>query len=299
MKKEIPPFEDPRRVLGRHGLAPKRRMSQNFLVARSVVERIADATEAAEGRVVVELGPGLGTLTGELLRRGARVVAIEKDPEMIGVLEAEFGGVETFEVREGDATAIDLTDLSEELGGPLTLVGNLPYAATGAIMRNLVHHRAAIAAAVVMVQREVRDRLAAEPATSAYGALTVFIRAAFEVERVLNVTPGSFHPPPRVSSAVARLVPPEVIRAEETETFRRVVRSSFDARRKTLRNALRRGFEGERVDAALEATGVDGKRRGETLSVEEFRALAEAIADSPPDAPDGRAAEADPAVGEG
>ncbi|MBW2460340.1 MAG: ribosomal RNA small subunit methyltransferase A [Deltaproteobacteria bacterium] len=277
MSAGIPAFEDPRKVLARYGLAPKRRMSQNFLIARSVVERIADAANAAPGAPVVELGPGLGTLTGELLRRGSRVVAVEKDPQMIAVLEAEFGDVDAFEVRAGDATSLDLGALAIELGGPLTLVGNLPYAATGAIMRNLVRQRSAIAAAVVMVQREVRDRLAADPGTSAYGALTVFVRAAFEVERVINVTPGSFHPPPKVASAVARLVPPAELRAEETETFRGVVRSAFDARRKTLRNALRRKFEGDQVDAALEATGIDGRRRGETLSVEEFRGLAEAI----------------------
>jgi len=269
---EVPPFEDPRRVLGRHRLSPKKRMSQNFLVARSVVERIAAATQVKEGELILELGPGLGTLTGELLRRGARVLAIEKDPEMIDVLREELGAIERFEVRYGDAATVHLAEAVRDEGCPIRVVGNLPYSVTGAILRNLGTQRRELISAVVMVQREVRDRLIAAPGKKDYGALSVFTQAAFEVERVLDVKPGSFHPPPKVSSAVVRLVPCE--RAEETPQFRVVVRAAFETRRKTLRNALKRIADVELVDRALAEAGIDGGRRGETLSVEEFATLA-------------------------
>jgi 16S rRNA (adenine1518-N6/adenine1519-N6)-dimethyltransferase len=270
-----PPFEDPRRVLARHDLSPKKRMSQNFLVARAIVERIADATEVHDGERIVELGPGLGTLTGELLRRGARVVAIEKDPEMVEVVEAELGGTGRIEVLHADAAEVDLASIAD--GSPIKVVGNLPYAVTGAILKNLVNHRSSIALAVVMVQREVRDRLVSKPGTRDYGALTVFTQAAFRVDKVVDVKAGSFHPPPKVASAVVRLSPLDPPRAAETPTFRNVVKAAFQARRKTLRNALRQMAETELVDRALAETGIDGRRRGETLDVEEFGVLADAF----------------------
>ncbi len=265
-------WEDPRRVMKRHGLAPKRSFRQNFLVSRSAVERIAEALAPRPDELTVELGPGLGTLTAALLRAGATMLAIERDRDMLAVLAAELGQIDRLELREGDAATIDLRALAAERGR-VALVGNLPYAVTGAILRNVVEQRDAVSRAVLMVQREVRDRLVAAPAPKAYGALTVFVQASFEVESVLRVPAGAFHPPPKVESAVVRLIPRAVPRAEETEAFRAVVHAAFGTRRKTLRNALRRsGAEG-----ALEASGIDGDRRGETLSIEELAALAAAL----------------------
>lgn len=273
----VPGWEDPRRVMRRHGLAPKRSFSQNFLVARPTVERIAAALAPRPDELTVELGPGLGTLTGALLRGGARVLAVERDPDMLVVLRQEFGHVDEFSVIEGDATTVDLSAFAQE-HGPIALVGNLPYAVTGAIFQNITAHRTALSRAVVMIQREVRDRLLASPGTKAYGALTVFVQASFAVEPVLRVPPGAFFPPPKVESAVVRLVPLATPRAEETPAFRSIVHAAFGARRKTLRNALRR-IGAERT---LEATGIDGERRGETLSIEELNALARALAATEP-----------------
>lgn len=275
-----PPWEDPRRVLRRHGLAPKRDLSQNFLTARSVVERIAEAVAPAPAEPVVELGPGVGTLTAALLRAGARVIAIERDRDMIAVLEAELGAVGGFEVRAGDAASVDLATLAGQVGTRPALAGNLPYAATGAILRNLIAHRAHLSRAVVMVQREVRDRLLASPGTKDWGALTVFTASAFEIDPILEVPPGAFHPPPRVSSAVVRLRPREHPLAEETGPFRAVVRAIFGARRKTLRNALRSIADAERVDAALARCALEPRRRGETLSIDELAALTRALEDA-------------------
>ncbi len=268
----VPDWEDPRRVLRRHALAPKRSFSQSFLVARHAVERIAEALDPRPDELTVELGPGLGTLTGALLRAGAQVLAIDRDPDMIAVLRAELGHVDRLEIREGDAATVDLSALAE--GGRIALAGNLPYAITGAILRNLVAHRRALRRAVIMIQREVRDRLLARPGEPAWGAASVFLQAAFDVEGVIRVPAGAFHPPPKVESAVIRLDPRAVPRAEETEAFRAVVKAAFGQRRKTLRNALK-SLDGD-VDAALAATGLDPRVRGETLDIEALAALAEA-----------------------
>lgn len=283
---QAPPWEDPRRVLARHGLTPKRAFSQNFLISESAVTRIAAAVAPALGERVLELGPGLGTLTGALLRAGADVVAIERDRGMIAVLAAEMPRARV-RVIEGDAAEVDYAALATELcaedtsSAQLAVTGNLPYAVTGGILRNLTAARLHLSRAVVMVQREVRDRMLAEPGTSEYGALTVFVQGAFAVTPVLAVPPGAFFPAPKVASAVVKLVPHAVPRALETPALRRLVRAIFDARRKTLRNALGRVYGQRCADDALDALGLDPQLRGETLGVEQMAALADALQEPP------------------
>lgn len=271
-----PIWEDPRAVLARHGLSPKRRLSQNFLVDARAVEVIARSAVASPGAWVVELGPGLGTLTAGLLRAGARVIGVERDPDMLRVLAAEFGD-QPVELLPGDAANLDYGELAARTGGPLSVAGNLPYAVTGAILRNLVDARARLDRVVVMVQREVRDRLVAAPGGKDFGALTVFTTAAFEVHTVLRLRPGAFHPPPKVESAVVQLTPRAVPLAEETAAFQRVVRAAFQSRRKTLRNALSAIASREAAERALAQVGIDPIRRGETLGIAEFAALAVAL----------------------
>ncbi|MFW6050008.1 MAG: 16S rRNA (adenine(1518)-N(6)/adenine(1519)-N(6))-dimethyltransferase RsmA [Myxococcota bacterium] len=271
-------WEDPRRVLARHGLHPKRGFSQNFLVARGVVDRIVAAVAPEPGELVVELGPGLGTLTSGLLRSGARVLAVESDPDMRAVLEAELGRQVRLEVAAGDARTVDLPALAAREGRPVAVAGNLPYAVTGAILRHVVERHTSVSRAVLMVQKEVRDRLLASAGTKAYGALTVFVRAAYVVEPVMIVKPGSFHPAPKVSSAVVRLRSRPRPEARLDEAFRSVVRAVFDARRKTLRNALLPLFASPAdVDRAIATAGVDGAVRGERLGLAELDRLADAL----------------------
>lgn len=268
-----PAFEDPRHVLRRHGLHAKKRYSQNFLVSQHAVDAIAAALAPRADEPVVELGPGLGTLTAALLRAGAReVLVVESDPEMRAVLAAELGVLAR--VIAEDATSLDWRAIVRERkegGTRAAIVGNLPYAVTGQILRGLIGGRDVISRAVIMVQREVRDRLLARPGTREWGALTVFTQAAFEVEPVMLVPAGAFFPVPKVTSAVVRLVPRDVPLAEETDAFRKVVRAIFDARRKTLRNALRGA--GLAADAMLAAAGIDPRRRGETLTIAELGSL--------------------------
>ena len=271
-QRDDPP--DARDLLRKYDLLPKRSFSQNFLIQRGAIAQVADAV-AALGDQVVELGPGLGALTHALLARGCSVLAVELDRDMVHVLREEFAKQERLEVRQGDAAEVDLDAYSRACGTKLVVTGNLPYQATGAILRRVVAHRAALRGAVLMVQREVRDRLIAEPATKEYGALTIFTRAGFEVETVCRLRPGSFYPAPKVESAVVRLLPREAPLAEETDSFQAVVRAAFQMRRKTLRNALRALGDPDRADRALSIAGIDPARRGETLSIDEFARLAE------------------------
>jgi 16S rRNA (adenine1518-N6/adenine1519-N6)-dimethyltransferase len=266
---------DARDLLRAHGLSPKRAFSQNFLVQPGAIAQIADAA-ASLGPTVVELGPGLGALTHALLARGCEVVAVELDRDMVRVLEAELGAHPNLRIVEGDAAAFDFVAFSESCGSKLVVTGNLPYQATGAILRHVVHHRERLRGAVLMVQREVRDRLVAQPGTKEYGALTVFAQAGFEVDTVCRLRPGSFHPPPKVDSAVVRLVPRETPLADERPSFRAIVRAAFQTRRKTLRNALKSLGDDGRTARAADAAGIDLGRRGETLDVREFARLADA-----------------------
>lgn len=267
-------WEDPRRVLARHGLAPKRSFSQNFLVSERAVRAIVEACAMGPESRVVELGPGCGTLTHALAERCAHLFAIERDRDMLEILAAETDRSKV-ELVPGDAKQIQLAELGG--GAPLIVAGNLPYAITGSILRNLTGQSQLVERAVLMVQREVRDRLIAAPDTADYGALTVFTAQVFQIDTVLHLPRTAFHPPPKVTSSVVRLTPLAKPRAERSEHFTTVVRASFQARRKTLRNALAQAIGAEAADATLAAAAIDGKRRGETLSIEEFGTLARAL----------------------
>ena len=274
------PFVDPRTLLARYGLRPKKSFGQNFLVAAPMVEKIAALCVPSLPACVIEIGAGLGTLTGAILERGARVVAIERDRELVPALRKELAGSlddGSLDVEEADAVTVDLATLLARGPGVKVLAGNLPYQITGRLLERATALARSIDRVVVMVQREVADRLVAPPDGEAYGQLSVFAQAAFDVKRELLVGRGCFHPIPQVDSAVVVLTPRATPRAQETETFRRVVHAAFGSRRKTLRNALSEWTHEPIARVAIDATEIDLGRRGETLSVEEFAALARAI----------------------
>ena len=266
-------MSDPRAVLKRAGLSPKRSFGQNFLVSPHAVEAIAKACvpDGAPPTNVVELGAGTGVLTRALASRAARVVGVERDRELVPVLREEFREQPNVEIVEGDAASIDPTALVPE---PRVLCGNLPYQITGRLIELATIHADSLARAVFMVQLEVALRLAASPGTKDYGALTVFTNAAFQVTKLFDVSPGSFYPPPEVTSAVVRLEPRRPRLAAETDTFRALVKGAFGARRKTLRNAWSKVAEPARIAAAAEASGISLDLRGETLDVEAYARMA-------------------------
>jgi len=271
---------DARALLRGAGLSPKKSFGQNFLVAPHVVENIARACvpDAEVGRAhVIELGAGLGVLTRALAERAARVVAVERDRDLVPILQnelAEYG--ERVSIVEGDAQTVDPRALLGDVT-PRVLCGNLPYQITGRLLEQATVHASVIDRAVFMVQLEVAERLAADPGTKIYGALTVFTRAAFRTTKLFNVLRGSFRPPPDVTSAVVQLDREIPRRAEETTTFRALVKGAFGMRRKTLRNAWNSVAPSEAIARAATEAAVSLDARGETLNVDDFARMARAL----------------------
>jgi 16S rRNA (adenine1518-N6/adenine1519-N6)-dimethyltransferase len=226
------------------------------------------------GRTVLEIGPGRGILTAALLRRGARVLGLELDRRLAEYLRARFPAAD-LEVVEGDALAADLSALARERGLPLPwlVAGNIPYGITSPLLRKLLAAPGEVETAVLMVQREVAERLLAEPGGKAYGALTVGVRAVADVEAVLTLSPTKFRPPPRVWSTVVRIRPrPDAPGPAERAEIERVAKALFGGRRKQLRAALRRAelVPSERLDELESVLGVPLTARPEELPVEAF-----------------------------
>jgi 16S rRNA (adenine1518-N6/adenine1519-N6)-dimethyltransferase len=263
-------------VLARHGLRPKRHFGQNFLLDRRLAERIAEAA-APEGALVVEIGAGLGALTRPLLARARTVVAIERDRDLVPILRAELEreiATGRLVVVESDAKRFDYGATLDAVPAPRALAGNLPYNLTGPLLERITGLSRSLERATVLVQLEVADRLAARPGTPAYGALGVFVQAAFRVRRAFVVRRGAFHPAPEVDSAVVVLEPLAEPLAVETDTFRALVKGAFGQRRKTLKNAWSGIASGVALEAAARSAGIDLGARGETLGVEQFARMA-------------------------
>ena len=271
-------FDSPRDILKRHGLTPKHSWGQNFLGDPDILEAIADSLELREGEPVVELGPGLGHLTRFLAATGARVTAVEKDRDMIAVLEKE--AIPGVRVVSGNAATVDFAKVA---GVPeVKVAGNLPYHLTSSILFQVLEQRAHVSRAVFTLQKEVVERLAAEPGTRDYGLLTVLLGLYFDIEHLFTLEAHLFHPPPKVDSAVVRLTRLKAPRAPvvDEERFIRVVKAAFAQRRKTLLNSLKSDrtlATPEQYAKALETAGIDPSRRAETLSPQEFAALERAL----------------------
>ena len=281
-------MSDARAVLRAAGLSPKRSFGQNFLVSPHTVEAIAAACipDVEWGRArVLELGAGTGVLTRALAARARSLIAVERDRDLVPLLTEQLAHLPPGRVRviEGDAQIVEPRELlgPAEDGSPRVLCGNLPYQITGRLLERAVAHAEDLERVVFMVQLEVADRLAAGPGNKTYGALTVFTRAAFRTRKLFTVGPGSFHPPPDVTSAVILLEPERPRRAEETLMFRALVKGAFGTRRKTLRNAWKNVAPMDQVAAAAAVAGISLDARGETLSVDEFAAMSRAIDQKP------------------
>jgi len=268
---------DAHALIQKYGLRAKKSWGQNFLVDERAYREIVHACAAGDGDWIVEIGAGLGTLTARLAATGAHVVAIERERDMLEVLRAELGGDARVEVTEANALTYDYAALAARAGRPPVVVGNLPYQIASPILFRLMETPAPLARIVVMLQKEMADRIVAPPGEKAYGALSVMVRLWGEPKLVCRVRAGGFVPAPRVDSAVLRIVPRATPLDADRDQFSRVVHAAFGQRRKTLRNALSAAFDGGVVDGALAAAAIDGQRRGETLSVDEFATLTRAL----------------------
>jgi 16S rRNA (adenine1518-N6/adenine1519-N6)-dimethyltransferase len=266
-----------RELLARHALRPKKSWGQNFLGNAELAARIAELATTPAGGTVVEIGAGLGALTRPLLERAARVVAIERDRDLVGVLREEFASslaTGQLVLEEADAKAVDYRALAALGPRPHVVAGNLPYQLTGVLLERITGVGEHLDRVVVLVQLEVADRMVAAAGTPSYGGLSVFLQAQFEPRRAMLVRKGAFYPEPRVDSAVVVLEPRRPPVTRETDLFRALVAAAFGQRRKQLKNAWRDVVEPTVLESAAARAGIDLGRRGETLGVAEFARMA-------------------------
>jgi 16S rRNA (adenine1518-N6/adenine1519-N6)-dimethyltransferase len=268
-----------RAVLERLGIRLNKSLGQHFLVDDNVVGRILALADLPPNTPVLEIGPGIGTLTAALCVKAGAVVAVERDASLMPALEELQARNPHLRVVRADAVRVPIEDLVTALGPPVALVANLPYAVAATVVLRFLDEAQSLRSATVMVQAEVADRMAAEPGGKAYGAYTVKLRLRANVTGRFSVPRTCFMPPPRVDSAVLRLDRTEEADALTLRAAEALASAAFAQRRKTLRNSVTgsAGWDVARLDRALAAAGIDGARRAETLSVDEYLHLAREV----------------------
>ena len=266
-------------ICKRFDIKMSKKLGQNFLIKRGIVDEIVHAAELTPGEPVLEVGPGIGTLTQGLAQSGADVTAIELDRRLLEVLDTTLASYDNVRIVHGDVLKLDVPTIMNHK--PFKVVANLPYYITTPIIMSLLESKLPIERLVVMVQKEVALRMVAKPGTKDYGALSVAVQYYTEPDIVLDVPPKSFFPAPAVTSSVIRCVlrdkpPVDVI---DEKLFFRVVKAGFAQRRKTFANTMKTtGLSKDRIEELLAKANIDGQRRGETFTLQEFADVANAWA---------------------
>jgi len=266
-------------ICKRFDIKMSKKLGQNFLIKRGIVDEIVHAAELTVGEPVLEVGPGIGTLTQGLAQSGADVTAIELDRRLLEVLDTTLASYDNVRIIHGDVLKLDVPTIMNHK--QFKVVANLPYYITTPIIMSLLESKLPIERLVVMVQKEVALRMIAKPGTKDYGALSVAVQYYTEPDIVLDVPPKSFLPAPAVTSSVIRCVlrdkpPVDVI---DEKLFFRVVKAGFAQRRKTFSNTMKTtGLTRDRIEELLAKANIDGQRRGETFTLQEFADVANAWA---------------------
>jgi len=263
-------------ILKSYGLIPRKRFSQNFLTDRNIAARIVNALGLKGDDAVIEIGPGLGILTEGLLDSGAKVIGIEIDRDLAGGLKERFNGRNNLEIINADALKISYKELAVQRKEKLKVVSNLPYNISTPIIFKLLEEREIFSMFLLMLQKEVAQRIVSPPDNKEYGVLSVMVQLLADVKIEFDVPPSCFHPAPKVYSSVVRfnILNRPRIDVEDVAFFKRVVKASFGQRRKTLLNALKSlNIETPQLVELLNIINIDSKRRGETLTLEEFAVL--------------------------
>jgi 16S rRNA (adenine1518-N6/adenine1519-N6)-dimethyltransferase len=277
-------FADPRVLLDKYGLRAKKSWGQNFLISHRVYDAIVRTAVRAPDDFVVEIGGGLGTLTARLAQAASqgRVVVVERERDMVDVLRGELGQLTNVEIAEQNALELHYDALARRAGKPLAVVGNLPYQIASRLIFGMIDARATCARMVIMLQKEMADRVLAAPDTDAYGALGVMVQTYCDARSVIKAPSAAFYPAPRVDSTVIELTPlpgaQTRVPISDEKQYSALVHAAFGQRRKTLKNAMRSRWDDEAIVAGLAAAEIDGIRRGETLSVAEFARLSNLLA---------------------
>lgn len=264
-------------VCKRFGIHMSKKLGQNFLIRRSVVDEIVAAAELTAGEPVLEIGPGIGTLTQGLAQSGAAVTAVELDRRLLEVLDTTLAQYNNVRIIHGDVLKVNIPEIMNHKR--FKVVANLPYYITTPIIMSLLEMKLPIERLVVMVQREVAERMVAQPGTKAYGALSVAVQYYTEPSIVMDVPPRAFMPAPEVTSAVicCRLREKPPVEVADEKLFFRVVKAAFAQRRKTFSNTMKTtGLDKETIASVLAKANIDGARRGETFSLQELADVANA-----------------------
>lgn len=266
-------------ICKRFDIKMSKKLGQNFLIKRGIVDEIVKAADLQEGEPVLEIGPGIGTLTQGLAQSGANVTAIELDTRLLEILDTTLAQYSNVTIVHGDVLKLDVPSIMHH--ERFKVVANLPYYITTPIIMSLLESRLPIERLVVMVQKEVALRMVAKPGTKDYGALSVAVQYYTKPDIVLDVPPKSFLPVPAVTSSVIRCVlrdkpPVDVV---DEKLFFRVVKAGFAQRRKTFANTMKTtGLSRDRIEELLAKANIDGQRRGETFTLQEFADVANAWA---------------------
>ena len=257
-------------------------LGQNFLTDQNVLDDIVNGSSVCEEDFVIEIGPGVGTLTKELLKKAKKVCAVELDSELIPILTEELKDFPNFELIHKDALKVDFNELIGEEKS-VKVVANLPYYVTTPIIARLLKEGYKFKSLTIMIQKEVAERIASEPNCKEYGALSILVQYYCDTEILRKVPPTCFIPQPKVDSIIIKLdrLDEPRVKVKDEELFFKIVRQSFNMRRKTLRNAIKSlgDVSGDDIDRAFNDAGIDPRRRGETLSIEEFGNLADSVYD--------------------
>lgn len=269
-------------ILNKYGLRANKKLGQNFLINESIIYDIVKKANVTKEDVVIEIGPGLGSLTKELINNAKKVIAIELDPNMIDILKSRFGIFDNFEVIYGDVLKIDLEELIKGYDS-VKVVANLPYYITTPIIMKLLEDKLKIKSITVMVQKEVGERICATHKDKEYGAITVSVQYYSEPQIIIDVPKENFLPAPEIDSCVIRLdmreKPPVSLKDEKL--FFRLVKGAFTQRRKTINNSLTcSGKSKEEIMAALNKLGIDSKLRAENLSIQQYADIANTLVEA-------------------
>jgi 16S rRNA (adenine1518-N6/adenine1519-N6)-dimethyltransferase len=270
-----------KRELADYGLTPRKRWGQHFLVDRNILNKVVRAAELEKGDVILEIGPGMGEMTLALARQVNKVIAVEIDRELVKILKEKTADLPNIIVIEGDILKISFEELYRQGHQQLKVVANLPYQISTPLLFGFIESRDLFSTLTLMLQREVAERMIASPGGKDYGPLSVFTQSVSDLSIKFYIKPSAFFPPPKVESAVIHMVWKErpLVRGEEEGWFKKVVKGCFGYRRKRLINALRHAdlLLPEDLEKRIEKIGINSQRRPETLTIQEFARLADAL----------------------
>jgi len=276
-----------RQILRDHDIKPIKRLGQCFLTDLSVMQKIVEIADIKDDETVIEIGSGLGIMTTLMAGKAGHVNAIEIDGKLVAILEEQLKDYNNVDIIQGDILKYDfIPSAGEGIDKKIKILGNIPYSISSPILFHILEHRNNISMAVLMMQKEVADRLCAVPGTKAYGIPSVLFGLYTTISRELSVSPTCFYPEPEVTSTVVKMLinKEQLCHVEDHILFPRLVRAAFSQRRKTLFNNLKnthwQGYDSSRIQNVMRDLGIGEKRRAEELSIQEFATICNALSNS-------------------